>query len=123
MIEMVKYRMKPGSFALDSNIPCNTRLKSLHNREHNWGNLSYRDKHKISLLPTGCVYEFVGDVYANGRETDRLSTGSISFYSLPSSASDSERRWTHHTENLNIVDFTMDPAQDLLVLVATAPET
>jgi hypothetical protein len=71
------------------------------------------------------VYEFVGGYYANGREDENKITSGITFFELPSTEptnSDAPlKTWTHAMGGVKIVDFTMDPAQDLLVLVALAP--
>jgi hypothetical protein len=92
----------------------------------------------------GCVYEFVGGYYAHGRGEDRHVMECISFFELPS-LSDEEgrddesseqeeqpelmdedkasvlRRWKHVILDISVIDFTMDPTHDLLVLVAPAP--
>jgi hypothetical protein len=92
----------------------------------------------LDLPPTGSVYEFVGGFYGNGREDDRRVAPSISFFQLPSACDEDEdveeegdeegesekfheMKWTHTMLDLAIIDFTMDPVQDLLVLVAAAP--
>jgi hypothetical protein len=77
------------------------------------------------------LYEFVGGVYGNGKEGDNRMTTSISFLELPSLGIPSKtedvkpptelQTWTHSMPDLSIIDFTMDPLQDLLVLVAVAP--
>lgn len=74
------------------------------------------------------MYEFVGGIYGNGREDENRVTASISFLELPSSdpgylgiPGKSLRTWTHAMGDVAIIDFTMDPSQNLLVLVALAP--
>jgi hypothetical protein len=71
------------------------------------------------------VYEFVGGFYGNGREDERRVTASIAFFELPLPehvpANDSKLKTWSHPMNGPIIDFTMDPPQDLLVLVALAP--
>jgi hypothetical protein len=68
------------------------------------------------------VYEFTGGYYANGRDDDNKITSGISFFELPSTESTGPlKSWTHGMGGIKIVDFTMDPPQDLLVLVALAP--
>ncbi|KAK7044568.1 F-box domain-containing protein [Favolaschia claudopus] len=127
-LELAKHRMVS---LLPSAVlpPFSTRLKLLRERERNW--LSphlWGPLHKLSLPPTGTVYEFAGGYYANGREDDSKITSGISFFELPSMGPDSRdpdldslKTWTHSMGGLKIVDFTMDPPQDLLVLVALAP--
>lgn len=80
------------------------------------------------MPPTGSVYEFVGGFYGNGREDDHRVTASISFLQLPSrdtispimDAPPDLKTWSHSMSDVIIIDFTMDPSQDLLVLVAVA---
>ncbi|KAJ7640805.1 hypothetical protein DFH06DRAFT_1000320 [Mycena polygramma] len=106
--------------------PFSTRLKLLRDRELSWRTPErWNPLQKLTLPPTGTVYEFVGGYYANGREDDNKITSGISFFELPSTEptrSDAPlKSWTHAMGGIKIVDFTMDPAQDLLVLVALAP--
>ena len=128
-IELSKYRMVsllPESVS----PPFATRLKLLRDRERAWKYVDWKKRHTLKLPPAGSVYEFVGGLYGNGREDDSQVTASISFLELPSAdamllgASDSPHElqtWTHAMADVTIVDFTMDPSQDLLVLVALAP--
>jgi len=87
--------------------------------------MEWKQRHTLKLPPTGSVYEFVGGLYGNGREDDSRVTASISFLELPSSDTPMDppnlKTWTHAMGDVNIIDFTMDPSQDLLVLVALAP--
>ena len=95
----------------------------LRAREQDWRVLGWKRRTFVDLPPTGSLYEFVGGVYANGREGDNRLTTSISFLELPSADTreDQLKTWSHSMPDLNIIDFTMDPGQDLLVLVAVAP--
>jgi hypothetical protein len=106
--------------------PLSARLKLLRDRERAWESLSWKYGCSLNLPPTGSVYEFVGGFYGNGREDDRRLAPSISFFQLPSTNSHLSNKgaiktWTHAMSNLSIIDFTMDPIQDLLVLVSAAP--
>ncbi|KJA25538.1 hypothetical protein HYPSUDRAFT_37528 [Hypholoma sublateritium FD-334 SS-4] len=126
-IELEKARMvslTPSSYSLSFAA----RLKLLRERERNWKYLDWKQRHTLSLPPTGSVYEFVGGLYGNGTEDGTRATASISFLELPSldatilgRPKDELKAWTHSMEDVNIIDFTMDPSQDLLVLVALAP--
>lgn len=108
-----------------------SRKRLLRDREHNWRMFTWRTRCTVNLPPTGSLYEFVGGVYANGREGDSRVTGSISFLELPSLGIPSSgkpeamitglRSWAHIMPEHNIIDFTMDPVQDLLVLIVVAP--
>lgn len=99
----------------------------LREREKAWRTLSWKGRHTLRLPPTGSVYEFVGGLYGNGREDDSRLTASISFLELPSLDNTTSepkpqdlKMWTHNMDDVTIIDFTMDPSQDLLVLVAQA---
>ena len=105
-----------------------TRLKLLRDRERAWKYINWKKRHTLKLPPTGSVYEFVGGLYGNGKEDDSRVTVSISFTELPSADTmlfdglpHELQSWTHAMADITIVDFTMDPSQDLLVLVALAP--
>ncbi|KAJ6595657.1 hypothetical protein DFH09DRAFT_1024464 [Mycena vulgaris] len=124
-LELGKHRML--SLLSPSEFPSySSRLKLIRDRERNWRSPQQWDQlQKLALPPTGTVYEFVGGYYANGREDENKITSGISFFELPStdptSADAPLKTWTHAMGGIKIVDFTMDPAQDLLVLVALAP--
>ncbi|KAJ7078067.1 hypothetical protein C8R44DRAFT_896050 [Mycena epipterygia] len=124
-LELGKHRMlsllPPTEFP-----PFSTRLKLIRDRERHWRSpQQWGQLQKLTLPPTGTVYEFVGGYYANGREDENKITSGISFFELPSTDPTSTdvplKTWTHAMGGIKIVDFTMDPAQDLLVLVALAP--
>ncbi|KAJ7104515.1 hypothetical protein B0H15DRAFT_766450 [Mycena belliarum] len=124
-LELAKHRMlslmSPAEFPSYS-----ARLKLIRERERNWRSPhKWGQLQKLELPPTGTVYEFVGGYYANGREDENKITSGISFFELPSTEPMSTdaplKTWTHAMGGIKIVDFTMDPAQDLLVLVALAP--
>lgn len=78
--------------------------------------------YSLQLPSSGSVYEFVGGYYGNGKDDDRRVTRCLSFYQLPSLDSDTAkmRSWSHRLPDVLIIDFTMDPVQDLLILVALA---
>lgn len=110
-------------------LPCVLKLKLLRDRERAWKYLSWRNSYILDLPETGSVYEFVGGFYGNGKEdeTDRRLAPTISFFQLPSVINEGNpaggggKKWCHTLFHLSIIDFTMDPLQDLLVLVAAAP--
>ncbi|KAF8879650.1 hypothetical protein CPB84DRAFT_1817387 [Gymnopilus junonius] len=123
------YTIELGKHKMVSTLPpsvgpsFSTRLKLLRERERAWKYLDFKKKDTLQLPPTGSVYEFVGGLYGNGREDESRVTASISFLELPSTDDPSQdlQIWTHSMGEIIIVDFTMDPSQDLLVLVALAP--
>lgn len=101
--------------------PFFARLQALRDRERAWKTFTWNGRYNLQLPPTGSVYEFVGGLYANGKEDDRRITASISFLELPEASSAHDLRlWTHSMHDVTIIDFTMDPSQDLLLLVALA---
>jgi hypothetical protein len=103
-------------------------LNLLRSREESWKYLKFKQRRLLNLPPTGSVYEFVGGLYGNGREDETRATASISFLELPSldagllgNSQHELKVWTHTMDDVSTIDFTMDPAQDLLVLVTLAP--
>ncbi|KAJ7461824.1 hypothetical protein B0H11DRAFT_2056202 [Mycena galericulata] len=124
-LELGKHRML--SLLPPTKFPSfSSRLKLIRERERNWRSpQEWGPLQKLTLPPTGTVYEFVGGYYANGREDENKITSGISFFELPSTEPTTTdaplKTWTHAMGGIKIVDFTMDPAQDLLVLVALAP--
>ncbi|KAJ4490229.1 hypothetical protein J3R30DRAFT_3420148 [Lentinula aciculospora] len=113
-IELSRCRMRS---AMSSDLSFATRLQNLRDRENAWRTLNLNSRHKLKLAHSGTVYEFAGGVYGTGKEIDRR-TAYITFYDLPSVTSGAQRSITHTFSDINVVDFTMDPAQDLLVLVS-----
>jgi hypothetical protein len=104
-----------------------SRLELIRERERNWRSPErWGAVQKLTLPPPmGTVYDFCGGYYANGLEDENKIASGISFFELPSTErgtnSDAPlKTWTHAMGDVKIVDFTMDPAQDLLVLVAFA---
>ena len=127
MIELGKHRMV-SLLPASTSPPFASRLKLLRDRERAWKYMDWKKRHTLELPPTGSVYEFVGGLYGNGREDDSRVTASISFLELPSADAhlpgeplQELEMWTHPMGDVTIIDFTMDPSQDLLVLVALAP--
>ncbi|PPR01998.1 hypothetical protein CVT24_011121 [Panaeolus cyanescens] len=129
-IELEKHRVV-SLLPVTDPLPFATRLKILRERERAWKFIDWKKKHCLELPATGSVYEFVGGLYGNGREDETGVTTSISFLELPSvdpitrNIANSElKTWTHAMGDVTIIDFTMDPSQDLLVLVAlTQPDS
>ncbi|KAJ7784695.1 hypothetical protein B0H16DRAFT_1709393 [Mycena metata] len=125
-LELAKHRMislmPPAEFP-----PFSTRLKLLRDRERNWRSPQHwGEGQKLTLPPTGTVYEFVGGYYANG--PGRREQSYFWYLFLPASVlrnlptrRNPSKTWTHAMGGLKIVDFTFDPPQDLLVLVTLAP--
>ncbi|KAL1741933.1 hypothetical protein HDZ31DRAFT_44378 [Schizophyllum fasciatum] len=122
-IELAKCRMAPVHTA--PTLSTASRLNALRDRERAWRALRWSARHRITLPPTGPIYEFIGGIYGNGQEDENRVTSSISFFELPThvrgrTLPDNPRVWTHSMGALSIIDFTLDPTQDLLALVALA---
>ncbi|KAL1704816.1 hypothetical protein EV121DRAFT_204887 [Schizophyllum commune] len=122
-IELAKSRMAstPSASALSTA----SRLNMLRTREQAWRGLRWSARHRITLPPTGPIYEFIGGIYGNGQEDENRVTSTISFFELPTQVKGRTmpahpRVWTHPMGTLSIVDFTLDPTHDLLALVASA---
>ncbi|KAF9051850.1 hypothetical protein BJ165DRAFT_921017 [Panaeolus papilionaceus] len=123
-IELARHRVV-SLLPVTDPLPFAMRLKILRERERAWKFIDWKKKHCLELPATGSVYEFVGGLYGNGREDESGVTTSISFLELPSVdpitrsiANPDLKTWTHAMGDVTIIDFTMDPSQDLLVLVA-----
>ncbi|KAI0322866.1 hypothetical protein OF83DRAFT_267940 [Amylostereum chailletii] len=107
-------------------MPVSTQRKLLDEREARWRSLRWKSVHSLPIPSAGAIYEFVGGIYCNalGHGDDRRASSSISFYQLPSTLPDQDNRilsWTLSVFQMDVIDFSIDPSQDLLVLVASAP--
>ncbi|KAK2461260.1 hypothetical protein APHAL10511_006787 [Amanita phalloides] len=126
-IELVKCRMVCVA-PLSQHPSSARRLRILREREHAWMHMRWKERHKLRLPFSGSVYDFVGGIYGNGGDDNDGTTASISFLKLPAANHGIHQDqipmrhlWSHSTPDLLIFDFTMDPSQDLLVLLTLAP--
>jgi len=132
-----------------STVPYAARKQQLLDSQNRWSRLEWATKHKVECPHTAYMYDFVNGIYAIGQNAanDRRFSESVTFYRLPphptSSASVEDGTgsseagaangtndtpgsnskagsWTY-AFGMTILDFTMDPEQDLLVLLALAP--
>ncbi|KAF8333538.1 uncharacterized protein EI90DRAFT_3052317 [Cantharellus anzutake] len=97
-----------------ANLTTAEKLQELLLHEHRWGNL---EPHSVCEIepPTNHIYEFACSVIGTG---PRRSPMSLFFAELPSAVHGTPvRTWTHQDPSLLLRDFTMDPSQDLLVLL------
>lgn len=127
-------------------IPYAARRHRLLKSQNRWNKLEWAAKHKVECPHTAYMYDFVNGIYAIGQNAanDRRFSENVTFYRLPpypamlaftaGSAGSSEVNggndapggnskrdsWTY-AFGMTILDFTMDPEQDLLVLLALAP--
>ena len=109
-----------------SRMSINAQRKLLAQREARWRALRWEKIHTLPIPRGGPIYEFVGGIYCNalGVVDERRASSAISFYQLPSTAADQGdrvRSWTLSVSGMDVIDFSIDPSQDLLVLVAVAP--
>ena len=132
-----------------SSVPYAARRQRLLKSQNRWNKLDWAAKHKVECPHTAYMYDFVNGIYAIGQNAanDRRFSENVTFYHLPpyptppastkDGAGSSEASavngaddtpgggskrgsWTY-AFGMTILDFTMDPEQDLLVLLALAP--
>ena len=110
-----------STLPLSSNPPLVSRLEILRERENAWKRLEWKRKCSLDIIPSNWTFEFANGVfgYAAFGHPD-APPQSLNFFEPPSADSPSDqviRAWTHDIDNLPVVDFVMDPANDLLVLL------
>ncbi|TFY78781.1 hypothetical protein EWM64_g5232 [Hericium alpestre] len=129
-IDLAEHQMVLLSPSPQTSIAAQRRL--LNEREQRWSTLSWRHKVTTPVPAAGSIYEFVGGVYGNGhgQGDDRRVSGKITFYQFPTAAGEKALveggrvpSWTLTEYDINIIDFSMDPSQDLLVLVSSTSES
>jgi hypothetical protein len=120
---------RPGS------APFAHRLRALHAYEHTWKSFKLNKRTVLPLYKSYNAYALAGGYFAYGayryvsdikyigimelpaftsnRDLDHESTGEDKEASLS--------RWTHDVADLSVLNFAMDPFQDLLVLLAVSP--
>ncbi|KAI9056374.1 hypothetical protein FKP32DRAFT_1639392 [Trametes sanguinea] len=88
------------------------RLRMLQTRNEAWDNLAWTAREEIPMLQGG-VWELYGGVLGQGEGARTLV-----FKQLPSTLRGIEgRQWRIEDVGVNIRDFGMDPAQDLLIII------
>src|ERR1700733_13466462 len=113
-----------STLPLSSNPPLASRLEILREREDRWKRLEWKHKWALDRSPSDSIFDLSNGVGSVLTFHDEFIQ-SIEFFELPSADSLSAevtRAWTHHMGDLAVVFFAMDPAQDLLVLVAVSEE-
>jgi hypothetical protein len=132
-----------------SRVPYAARKQHLLKSQNRWQGLEWITMHKVECPHTAYMYDFVNGIYAIGQNAanDRRFSENVTFYRLPphpappvpneegagsseaditNNANDTpdgnskKDTWTYAFD-MTILDFTMDPEQDLLVLLALAP--
>jgi hypothetical protein len=112
-----------STLPLSSNPPLASRLKILREREDAWKRLEWKRKCELDRSPGNLGFEFANGFAFVPSSYQDAYIQSIDFFELPSADSPSAGEVTRaHMGNLSVVDFTMDPGQDLLVLVAVSKE-
>jgi hypothetical protein len=95
----------PGS------LTTSERLELLRSYEASWKNIQWGEHNTVSY-PQGPASELYGNVWAHSR-----GSNAIDFVQLPSRLRGiSMRQWTLRFD-FDVRDFSMDPSQDLLVLI------
>lgn len=104
---MCNYTDGPTDHATPSSAA--TRLALLREHIDRWHSLDWTET-RIQI-PHGHLYEFTAGVYC-------LATNdTLTALELPSRVRQKESRmWTHRGFGFDLIDFTFDPTQDLLVL-------
>lgn len=94
-----------------STLTTSDRLALLKERNAAWESLRWVESRDIPMMQ-GHIWELYGDVFAQSSTSDVLH-----FRQLPSNYRKIEEKTWGVALDINVRDFTMDPAQDLLVLI------
>jgi hypothetical protein len=114
-----------STLPLSSNPPLRSRLEILRERENAWKRLEWKRRCSLGTIWSDWTFEFTNGVLGCATSPHGAHAQLIDFFELPSVDSLSgevTRAWTHNMGNLSVMDFAMDPAHDLLVLVAKVLE-
>src|ERR1700728_5199493 len=103
------------SFSQNPSLP--VRLNILREREYAWKRLEWKHSYSLDLCPNP-LGEFACGI--NAFPIYRGFIQSIKFSEFTSA--EDTRSWSHSMDGLSVVCFTMDPSQELLILVADAPQ-
>lgn len=146
VIDLAYYQLQATE---TSTVPYAARKLHLLKSQNRWSKLEWAVKHEVECPHTAYMYDFVNGIYAIGQNAanDRRFSENVTFYRLPpyptlqaskgdgagtvaaggaNGANDTPGgnskgdSWTY-AFGMTILDFTMDPEQDLLVLLALAP--
>ncbi|KAL0067490.1 hypothetical protein AAF712_005480 [Marasmius tenuissimus] len=118
---MAKHRMV-SSLPSGCDPPLASRLRSLKNSERTWHTLASRARYRSRFIHTGALYEFQSGIFGQSKEDDQNRTTHIVFFDLVKmEAGDPHMHRIHSVEGLMVIDFTMDPSQDLFLVISLAP--
>ncbi|OAX42310.1 hypothetical protein K503DRAFT_863141 [Rhizopogon vinicolor AM-OR11-026] len=120
IIDLRYFRMIEAVGTYETNVPpVAARRKRLRQHEAAWQRIEYQRKYTVPLTIPGDRDRFTCDVFgAAGRDV-------IYFVRLPptlESDPDLVRSWSHSIDVATMIDFTFCPEQDLLIVVASAPD-
>lgn len=114
-IELAAAGMEDGP---PSTLTSAERLRVLKAHQEAWDKLAWTSREEVPMHQGG-VWELYGGVLAQGDGSRTLA-----FKQLPSAIRGiEEREWRIEDVGVNIRDFGMDPAQDLLVIIENRMET
>lgn len=94
-----------------SQLTATDRLSLLKEFNTSWESLRWKESNDIPMQQ-GHVWELYGGVYAQSS-----SSNALHFRQLPSQCRKIEEKSWHVAMDIFVRDFTMDPGQDLLVLI------
>src|SRR5258706_7749576 len=99
--------------------PLSERLQRLRQTQKGWLGLNFKRRQTIELEKETPTYELQGSVFLRGRSSaGSNSTAGISGYIMASALTGDEmHQWTVECFASEVRDFTLDPLQDLLVLI------
>ena len=93
------------------------RLRELRTVENNWDHLEFRMERTFPKIESR-LYEMIGGFAAFGGPGHNTQVRGLTFIELPSAIrGTTERSWEINDLGINIRDFTMEPLNDLLVLI------
>ncbi|KAI0772792.1 hypothetical protein BD413DRAFT_34230 [Trametes elegans] len=112
----LQYQVELGAAGMEDGPPgtltAAERLRMLKARQAAWDRLAWTSREEIPMCQGG-VWELYGGVLAQGEGSRTLV-----FRQLPSAIRGiQEREWRLEDVGVNIRDFGMDPAQDLLLII------
>ncbi|KAF9269618.1 hypothetical protein L218DRAFT_953244 [Marasmius fiardii PR-910] len=120
-LELAKYRMR-SSLESYHDPPVAIRLRSLRHNEEAWHTIASRARFRSRFMHTGALYEFQSGIFGQSMENEQHHTTHIVFFDLVKMENGNPHiHWIHSIVGLMVIDFTMDPSQDLLLLISLAP--
>ncbi|GJJ09894.1 hypothetical protein Clacol_004118 [Clathrus columnatus] len=100
-----------------SSLNIRKRLDLLYQFERNWTTLDFTSTHK-TIKRNSDTWELTRGVLAFGFGRTRKPPSGLDFTQTPSNMRTTQgRTWRYDDLNVNIRDFTIDPCQDLVVVI------